>query len=548
VRGSAALAAASLVALAAVLTGGSSLAADSQASDSAAVTALPAVEGMPISRIGIETRGIFDPLPPGWLAPLYRLADKLHVRTRQATVRNQLLIVPGEPWSEDHARENERSLRSLDIFNSATVVGRSSGDSTLVTVETHDAWTTSPQFNLERGGARTYGSFQFSERNLFGRAKYIALAYREDPTGISRSIELADPSVMGSHVRAAGVTSGGTSGTVNAASLELPFYAEDAPVTLGARAERVAAEGRLYDSGVEAAVFARRIETVTLFAGLGRRRNGTVTRLTGSFLVSDRRLGSSTLAPNAPADFAGGEEILRLRRLALEVRVWHPRFVERIGVDRLDGIEDFDLGHSLTIAGGLSPRALGGTIDEGYAGARIATGFAHGAGFALLRLAGSTRLQAGTREAQGQVDVRWVDQRFTRRHTLVLAALGARGWRTTRDFQLVVGGLNGLRAHDVHALAGDRLWRLNAESRWVIARDVLHLVSFGAAGFWDTARTWGPGSGGAPWQHDAGVGLRLSPPRSALNRVVRLDIAWRVSPHGPGPREAVFSFSSSQAF
>ncbi|HKQ59060.1 MAG TPA: hypothetical protein VJY35_14450 [Candidatus Eisenbacteria bacterium] len=546
-RGSAALAAASLVALAAVLAGGSSQAADSQASDSAAVSGAP-VEGMPIARIATATLGIFDPPPPGRLAPLYRLADRLHVRTRHATLRSQILIVPGEPWSEARARETERSLRALDIFNSAEVEGSRSGDSTLVTVETHDAWTTSPQFNLERGGARTYGSFQFSERNLFGRAKYIALAYREDPTGISRSIELADPSVLGSRVRASGVTSGGTSGTVNAASIELPFYAEDAPHTLGVRAERVAAEGRLYDGGVEAAIFARRIETVAVFAGLGRRRDGTVARLTGSFLVSDRRLGSSTLAPNAPADFAGGEEVLRLRRLAVEARLWHPRFVERIGVDRLDGIEDFDLGHSLTIAGGFSPKALGGTIDEGYAAARLATGFSHGAGFALLRVAGSTRLQAGPREAQAQVDARWVDQRFTRRHTLVLAALGARGWRTTRDFQLVVGGLNGLRAHDVHALAGDRLWRLNAESRWVIAREVLHLVSFGAAGFWDAARTWGPGSAGAPWQHDAGIGLRLSPPRSALNRVVRLDVAWRISPHGPGPREAVFSFSSSQAF
>jgi hypothetical protein len=547
VRGSAALAAASLVALAALLAGGPSHAAEGRAPDSAAA-AEPAVEGMPIARVGIATRGIFDPVPPGRLAPVYRLADRLHVRTRNGTVRNQLLLAPGEPWSEPKARETERALRALDIFNSALVEGRRSGDSTLVTVETHDAWTTSPEFNLERGGARTYGSFQFSERNLFGRAKYIALTYREDPNGISRSIELADPSVLGSRVRVSGVTSGGTSGTVNAASIELPFYAEDAPLTLGARTERVAADGRLYDSGVEAAVFARRLETVELFGGIGRRRDGTIARLVGSFLVSDRRLGASTLAPNAPAAFAGGEEVLRLRRFALEARLWHPHFIERIGVERLDGIEDFDLGHSLTIAGGFSPEALGGTQDEGYAAARLATGFASGASFGLLRVFGSTRLRAGPREAMARVDARWVDQRFTRRHTVVIAALGARGWRTTRDFQLVVGGLNGLRAHDVHALSGDRLWRLNAESRWVIARDVLRLVSFGVAGFWDAAKTWGPGSGGEPWQHDAGVGLRLSPPRSALNRVVRLDVAWRVTPHGPGPREAVFSFSSSQAF
>ena len=129
-----------------------------------------------------------------------------------------------------------------------------------------------------------------------------------------------------------------------------------------------------------------------------------------------------------------------------------------------------------------------------------------------------------------------------------MAALGTGGRRTARDFQLVVGGLNGLRAHDVHALAGDRLWRLNAESRWLIGRELLHLVSLGAAGFWDAARTSGPGSDGFPWQHDVGLGMRLSPARSALSRVARFDVAWRVSPSGSGLREAVFSFSSSQAF
>ncbi|MGH7732069.1 MAG: hypothetical protein ACRENJ_12565, partial [Candidatus Eiseniibacteriota bacterium] len=109
-------------------------------------------------------------------------------------------------------------------------------------------------------------------------------------------------------------------------------------------------------------------------------------------------------------------------------------------------------------------------------------------------------------------------------------------------------GLNGLRAHDVHALAGHRVWRWNAESRWLIGRDLFQAVSVGAAAFWDAARARGPGSGDEPWQHDAGLGLRIALPGSAVNRVARFNIAWPISPAGPGPREPVFSFSSSEAF
>jgi hypothetical protein len=45
-----------------------------------------------------------------------------------------------------------------------------------------------------------------------------------------------------------------------------------------------------------------------------------------------------------------------------------------------------------------------------------------------------------------------------------------------------------------------------------------------------------------------GFGLRVSLPRSALNRVARFDVAWPVAPARPGVRQAVFSFGSSQAF
>jgi len=508
----------------------------------------PAPDGLPIARVDVVAREIFESAPPGRLAGFYRLADRLHARTRSSTIKNHMLVAPGDRWTEERGRESERGLRALEIFDSARVESRLSGDSAVVTVYTRDAWTTSPEFTLERGGGKLLYSMQLSERNLLGRAQNFSVAYRQDALGITRSIEATDPGVVGTRLRIGAGASKGSRGSSQSAFVGVPFYAEDTPTAFGLRIERANAEGRLYDSGAEVASFDRRIEQLDLSFGRGRRHGHTVARWKGSFTGWNRRLGASVLEPGAPPEFAAGEERLRVRRLALEGSLWRPGFVERTGVDGLDGVEDFDLGRSLALTAGFSPRALGGTVDEGYASLRVSAGAdAAAAGFGWLRLGLSSRLRAGPREAEGRLEARWVNQTLPR-HTLVVAALGAADWRSARDVQLVVGGLNGLRAYPVNALAGERLVRLNAESRWSIRKNLMQLVSVGAAAFWDTARTWGRGAGDVSWQHDVGLGLRLSFPRSALNRVTRFDVAWPVSPSGQISPQPVLSFGSSQAF
>src|SRR2546428_3421737 len=62
-------------------------------------------EGLPIARIDVQARNIFDPLPDGRLAPLFALANRLHIRTREQTVREQLVLRPGDPWSDARGHE-----------------------------------------------------------------------------------------------------------------------------------------------------------------------------------------------------------------------------------------------------------------------------------------------------------------------------------------------------------------------------------------------------------------------------------------------------------
>jgi len=510
------------------------------------------LEGRIVRRVEVDAREIFDPLPGGRLHRLYGLANQLHVRTRESTIRTAVVMRPGERWSDARRRESERRLRALAFLVPDSVVAvpvAGAPESVDVRVTTHDNWTTSPEVNLERGGGETFGSYSFSERNLLGLGVTVTAVYREEPIGISRFLAVEDPAIAGTHWRGRFLTGNGDAGKSNSVELGLPFWAEDTRFSLVGGWSRDVSMAHLYAQGVQVAHVPLREENFELAWGTGRRAaDGTVQRFVATWHAYDRRLGASVLEPGSPADFGGAEEELRVRRLEGEVTLWRPDFTVRRGVDFMDRDEDFDLGKIAVVAMGISPRSLGSGADEGWLHGRLGAGADAGAaGFGLASADLRTRVRSGLRETFAQLRARWALQPHPS-VAFVTAASGAAGRRMPRSFQLRAGALTGLRGFPVEELAGTQLWRGNAEVRWTAKRNVLQLVTLGGAVFWDSARAYGPGSGGESWHHDAGFGLRISLPRSALNAVARFDVAWPITPgvdarHGPA-----YSFGSGQAF
>lgn len=508
--------------------------------------------GRIVRRIEIDAREIFDPLPAGRLRPLYSAANRLHVRTRRTTVRSALVVHPGDRWSAAARAESERHLRAFDFLSPDSVWARpvpGSRESVDVIVVTHDNWTTSPELSIESGGGRSFGSYSFTERNLLGLGLTVSGTYRQDPVGVSRHLSVDDPAIGGGHWAARFVAGSGDAGKTNALSVGLPFWADAAPVTLGAAWRRDVTLAHLFETGEEAAQVPLREESFELWWGTGRRAaDGTVQRFVATFRAVDHNLGPSHLEPGAPAEFGGGPEETRIRRVEGEATLWRPRYIVRQGVDFMDRREDFDLGLSLLLGTGVAPRALGSGADEGWLRARVGAGLDGGAlGFGFARAGVRARVRSGLRETLGEVRARWVVQPRPWQ-AFVLAATGTAGQRMPREFQLVAGGLSGLRAFPVQDVTGTQLWRGNAEWRFTAKRNWMQLVTLGGAVFWDSGRAWGPGSGGEQWHHDAGFGLRLSLPHSALNAVARFDVAWPVSPGVDGLHGPAYSFGSGQAF
>jgi hypothetical protein len=504
------------------------------------------LNGRPIGRIEIVNYDIFEPVPTGRLGPVYRTVNRLHVTTRSLTVREQLLFEEDEPWNEARGRETERNLRNLGYIIPERIVAQPTGDSVAVRVVTHDTWSTKFDIGIESAESRSYGTVGISERNLGGFGKSVSFYYRESPDGISRSFAFDDPNLFWTRGQLHYLASKGSAGAADRLSVGVPFYAQHTRHAFGVSWNRSTAVGRLYQDAEEVARFDQRFEGAEVFYGRGWRRNGTVWRAIGSLQSLDRRLGPSIVEAAAPPEFLGGEENLRLRRVVVQGRWWRPQFVERTNVDRLGVIEDFDLSEQLSLSLGMAPEWLGSWTDEGYVGIGVEMG-REGAGMGWVRAAGASRIVQGLSEASAQLDARWIHHP-SRRNTLVAAAMGRAGRDVSRDYQIVIGGLTGLRGYPVEAVTGQRACRLNLEHRSVVLENMWDLLTVGVVAFTDAGRAWGPGSGGAGWFHSAGTGIRVGLPRWSPNQVLRMDVAWPLDPARDGRHQPTISFGSGQAF
>lgn len=507
------------------------------------------LEGRIVRHIVVDARSIFDPLPePG--RAFYALANRLHVVTRARTLRAALVVREGDAWSAARRDETLRHLRDLAYLLPDSVVATPVGsDSVDVRVVTHDNWTTSPEFSIESGGGQRFGAFALVERNFLGMGTSLSLVYRHDVTGISRTARIDDDEIFGTHWRGRVSYGKNDGGLSQGAQLALPFWADAAPYSLGVQAARDRYSAEQFADGEVASTRRVRIESSGVFAGLGRQtRAGTIERVVLSLERYDRDIAAAVLEPGAPSEFAGPAQAMRERMLALDVRVSKPRFLVRRGIDQMDRDEDIDVGAGTQFKAGWAPEVFGSTTGSAYTRAHAHAGLDAGRrGFGQVSASAQARWRPEARERFGELSARWVVQPRPALAALV-GVLGMAGRDMTPDFQLTLGGINGLRAFPVHELTGTQLWRGNAEVRWIAARDVLRLVSFGGAAFWDGGRTWGRGTGDTLWHHDAGVGLRLSLPHSALNAVARFDVAWPLSPGHELRRGPAYSFGSGQVF
>lgn len=192
----------------------------------------------------------------------YALLSRLHVNTREGTVRRRLLFEPGAEIDRERLLETERALRVEEFISDAYVAaGPIAGGSCDVVVTTFDQWTTVPgggpkvlALNADNLlhwrwdkilGEEWYWWAGISESNLAGTGTRLGGAYRHDPLRNTLEATLSNMNVTPWRLQATGYLAALSDGHLATATIARPLlsrsdrYAFSVLVSSQESAERI---------------------------------------------------------------------------------------------------------------------------------------------------------------------------------------------------------------------------------------------------------------------------------------------------------------------
>lgn len=502
------------------------------AGPAAASEAVPApaeleAAGARIGAITIRALDIFNLDDPAENRPLFRAANRLHRRTRESVLRDQLLFATGDAYSERLLAETERNLRELRFLREPSVRATAWHDGVVdVEVVAHDVWTLQLGPTFSRSGGENSTSISFEDKNLFGYGKTLIVGASTDVERRATTLEWRDPSMRGSRWQNILHWSNTSDGRIWRASLWRPFYSLDTRRAFGALTGASSVLDTRYRLGESFDRYRHRQQWGDFYAGWSRGlRSGRVVRFTTGLRWERDEFrtepGVQTLAP-LPADRLLNYPYLRLDWVT-------DRFATTTNLDLIARTEDLQFG--------LNGHLVVGAAARGFGADRDALLLSGGANYGrqlsetrkyFLSAAASARLERGqTRDLRSSYSAAWYQRTSPR--TLFHARLSAdAGARLDLDHYYEMGGDNGLRGYPLRYQQGSSRVLLKLEERVYTPWSLWRLFDIGAAAFVDAGRTSGGNPLASPrqgWLRDVGVGLRLGNSRSSLGNVIHIDLA-----------------------
>jgi len=482
-----------------------------------------------IGTVTVRDLPIFDPGAPGEGKALYRLADRLHVDTRDSVIAAQLLFRQGDPFACRSLEETERNLRQLRFIREPEIriVGHHDG---LVDLEVtaRDVWTTNPGISFGRNGGKNSASIELEELNLFGRGKHLAFDYSNDVDRSSTALTWRDPSVLGSRWRDEVVLRDSDDGSGQSLVIERPFYSLDARWSAGLQLSQDNTIEHVYRLGEQTAGYGQDTESAEAQFGWSRGlRDGWTRRITAG-LRHDR--AAFELAPGE-TDLAVLPEDRDLVYPFLRIEGVQDDFETARNRDQISRTEDLQFGLRYALQLGWADPAIGSDRSAALLRAEAGRGFRLGDERSLFL---HTSL-GGRIENQSVVDglltggIRFY--RKTGPRSTFYAALHAEfGHALDADHELSIGGDSGLRGYPLRYQTGSGRALLTLEQRIYTSRSLWKLADIGGAVFFDAGQSWGESAFG-PTENlgllkDVGVGLRFGSTRSALANVLHVDLAF----------------------
>jgi outer membrane protein assembly factor BamA len=490
--------------------------------------------GAVIGAIRVDPQDIFDEADPRENYGIYRLANVLHINTRESVIRRQLLFRSGERVSQRVIEETERLLRANSYLYDVSIRPVALRQGVVdIEVRTRDTWTLQPGASYSRGGGSNTGGLSLEEKNFLGTGVSVGVATSSSVDRSGEEFEIQHNQVFGSWTTFNYKYADFSDGSAESVALARPFYALDARWALGGSAATFDRIDSLYSEGDIAAQYRHQQTASQVFAGWSRGLvEGWVQRYSvGIGYQEDLYLVEPGRQPPAqlPADETLVYPFLRYELI-------EDNYVKVVNRDKIGRAEYFALGWSASAQIGRSSTGLGATRDLWLYSGAVNKGlrFEHGGELlASLSLSGQYADGRGERQYLG-ASARYYLQHGSRNVFFVSASADALRNPYAAD-QLLLGGDNGLRGYPLRYQSGDQRALLTLEERVYTDWYPFRLFRIGGAVFYDIGRAWGgdyQNSVDAGWLQDVGFGLRLSIDRSSSGNVVHLDVAFPIDSEG----------------
>lgn len=525
-----------------------------------------------ISSVFVDNHSVFDTSDPDLnprLAWAYGLANRLHIPTREAVIRGEILVREGDCYDPELLRESERVLRASSFLADVDVYGIPQPDGTHhVLVDTQDEWSMRVEARTGAGGVLGLQGIRLRDDNVLGYGRRLSAFYLRSWEQRVYGVAFATPQLWGSRWDA-GVAAGKTAtGSLFSETLAYPFIGESGRWALR---QQLTHEDRFFTYAAPRAdglvrvllPERRRSFDVGSVYRFGRRGNLT--------LVGAALAGEWIAYPLEPRfarerDALAGDSLLDIPfqldsvasvRAMLLAGKRNVRYVRRRALDTVHGTEDLRLGVEAEVGIGSSIPGLSDRSDRavelGLTGAiEPAANWATGGRLLLEGKRDYGERESDTpewRDLYAQFDGwSYWRSRPDSRHTYVGAFNVTGGWNTTVPFQLTLGSATGLRGYDSYLFPGAQRLLLSLERRSYLGWPYPDLFDLGAVTFVDVGRIWkGDAKFGttSPFRADVGVGLRAALPPGSRN-TVRIDLAVPVQ-SGISTGDVVLSVGIGQA-
>ena len=507
-------------------------AADGLAAARTVQSAASAFDGLVIDSVEIDNRNIYDTDREPYDRFVFKAANKLHYRTREAVIKRELLLGRGDRFSQELAEESSRNLRQrLILYDAWIETERLPNGKLLMRVVTIDQWSLSGGLNLSRDGNEVKYNIGVRDRNFLGNNQFISSYYYHQQDDDDYVVgEFTDTRFFGYPYRVDLDYSTNPEHELTAFGVSRPYYNLNQALaySLGVlktggrrdtyRDDAVISES-FYDGDIVIAGGEYRFGSYLEKLKIGTSYRYRYERNSGARIFSPLSEDSALAAANFPVDSV-------YHRFGAGISYSDLDYVKLHQIDGFGFTEDFALGYftNLSYARAFEPGLRDHLFDVATAG--ISRYFSAGSNLVLLDYNHSFWFQGGDNLRHSVLLSGKYYRTASEQVTLAIRAAYRSDWHDDPVDNLVLGGTTGIRGFEEHYKTGDRRMVMNLESRFFPRLTILSL-RMGGVVFTDFGNLW---RAGAPlkfrdFSMSAGVGLRLAFEKSSRS-IVRIDLAY----------------------